>query len=300
MERPARPWHFTGTVFPSTQLERSRLWTSDWGTSSPDSQRKWYCGAALPIQLAVLRFALGNAIGRAQEILFDAHHVADSAVVNALHGFDIARLEAALQAGDDAELLFLRQIAGLLHELEPARVDAVGLLHKHMLAGLKGRHGMEGMKLGCVGNQHHVRRLDHMLVSVETGKAMGIVHNHLRAFGVLQRFTLVVDAVAEHVAHSHQPRAGVGSERLKGGAAVAVAAADHADLDDIAAGGVGAAAKVERADGCGGGGDRRGLQEITAGEGMKGKGLVFHNIRSLVFRCERARCSADGRTCKAL
>ena len=72
---------------------------------------------------------------------------------------------------------------------------------------------------------------------------------------------------------------GSARQRLGGGAGVAAAAADHADLDDVAAGGVRAAAQVERADGRGGGGDRRGLEEVAAGERLRKGNFVFHNLK---------------------
>ena len=191
-----------------------------------------------------------------------------------LHRLDIARVEAALQAGHDAELLLLGQVARLLHQLDPARVDAVRLLDEDVLARLNGRQGVEAVELGRVGDQHHVRGLDHLLVAVEAGEAMVVVHGDLLAFGRLERSALGLDAVPENVAHGHQPGARVGGQRLAGRAGIAPAAADHADLDDVAARGVGAAAQVEGADRRGGSGDRRGLEKVTAGEGFS-KGWLW-------------------------
>ena len=80
-----------------------------------------------------------------------------------------------------------------------------------------------------------------------------------------------------HMATSRAP--GSARQRLGGGAGIAAAAADHADFDDVAAGGMRAAAQVERADGRGGGGDRRGLEEVTAGDRLREGNFVFHNFR---------------------
>ncbi len=231
--------------------------------------------AALPLQFVVFRLALGHAVGGAQEVLLDGDDVTDRAILDALDGLDVAGMETALQAGDDAKLLFFGEVAGLLHQLDAPRINAVRLLDEDVFACLNRRHCVEGMELGGVGNEHHVRRLDDALVGVEPGETVVFVHSDLRALGGFEAGELALDAVPEDVGHRHQLRAGVRRQRLGGSAGTAATAADHADFKGAATGGVGAAAQVERADGGGGGGDGGGLEEVAAGDRL-GKGSVVH------------------------
>ena len=64
-------------------------------------------------------------------------------VFDALNRLDVAIVEAALQAGNDAEFLLLGQVACLLHEPHAARINAVGLFGEHVPACLDRRHGAE-------------------------------------------------------------------------------------------------------------------------------------------------------------
>ena len=53
-----------------------------------------------------------------------------------------AGVEAALQAGDDAQALLLGQLARCLHAAHADRVDGVRLLDEDVLARLDGRFGV--------------------------------------------------------------------------------------------------------------------------------------------------------------
>jgi len=88
-----------------------------------------------------------------------------------------------------------------------------------------------------------------MLVAIEPSEAMIVRRRHLSALGLLQLLPCGLDAVPEDVAHGDETRARIGAQCLARRTGIAAAAANHADLDDVAAGGMGAAAQVERADG---------------------------------------------------
>ena len=58
----------------------------------------------------------------------------------------------------------------------PDRIDGVRLFDEHVLAGLDRRAEIDGVVLRRAGDQHHVAALDHVLVAVQAGKAVGVVH----------------------------------------------------------------------------------------------------------------------------
>jgi hypothetical protein len=156
-------------------------------------------------------------------------------------------MKPAVQTGDDAKLLFLGQITSLLHELDSAWVNPVRFFHENVFAGLNRRKRVERMELGGIGDQHHIRGFNHLLVSVKTGKAMRVVHADLFAPGTLNFLSLDFDAIVKNVAHGHQPRAAVGRQSLRRRARVASAASDHADFQRVAARRIGAPADFQSA-----------------------------------------------------
>ena len=124
------------------------------------------------------------------------------------------------------------------------RIDGVRLLHEHVLAGLDGRPQIHGVILRRTGDQHHVDALDHVLVAVQAGEAVGVVHLDLVGLLLLEHLAPALHAVGEDVGHGHQPHARIDVHGVDGRAGAAAAAADQADADHVAAGGMGAAAQA--------------------------------------------------------
>ena len=91
-------------------------------------------------------------------------------------GLLVSRVVAALQPRHDAQALLLGQFAGGRDLAHADRIDGVRLLDEHVLAGLDGRAEIHGMILRRAGDQHHVGALDHVLVAVQAGEAVGVVH----------------------------------------------------------------------------------------------------------------------------
>ena len=174
-----------------------------------------------------------------------------------------------MEAGDEIELLFLGQIGGGLHHFHAGGINAVRLLDENVFAGLQRRQGVQRMELGGIGNDHRVAGGDDLLVGVEAGETVVVGHGDLVGRVFLEFDALRLDTVWEDVAHRHQVGAFVGGQDLGGGAGVAAAATDHAELDDVAAGGVGHAGEVQRRERRGGGGNGGGFQEFAAGEGSR-------------------------------
>ena len=147
----------------------------------------------------------------------------------------------ALQAGNQAELLFLRQRDGLPQQFDAKRINPVRLLDEDMLARLDRRQRVERMELRRVRNAHHIGHSDHLLVGVEAREAVVVAHLDLARTLLADGLAGVVHAVHKNVAHGHQARALVGVQRLGARARVAPATADHAHADDITAGRMGEA-----------------------------------------------------------
>ena len=100
-------------------------------------------------ELEALRQRTGN--------LLDGDHVTDHPVVDTLNCLGVAGVVAALQAGDETQALFFRQIPRLLHEFEASRIDAVGFFHEDVLSRFDCRVRMERVELRRVGNKHDIR-----------------------------------------------------------------------------------------------------------------------------------------------
>ncbi len=129
----------TGVCSRMAQVARSTLWTSDWTTSSPESQAKWYWLLNWYCDLVLVRLAVAEPVRPAEKVLLDGHDIADGPVVDAFHGLQIAGLVSAMQAGHDAQFLLFGQLAGGRDLADAHRVDGVRLFHEHVLAGLDRR-----------------------------------------------------------------------------------------------------------------------------------------------------------------
>jgi len=127
-------------------------------------------------------------------------------------------------------------------------MDAMRFFDKDMFARANRGQGVERMKFCGIGNQHDVGGFDDALEGVKADETMIVIHQHLRWPDFLKLVAFAPDAVEKDISHRHEPRAGIRRESLGRRAGVAAAAANHADADDVAACGVGAAAKFDRAD----------------------------------------------------
>ena len=72
---------------------------------------------------------------------------------------------------------------------------------------------------------------------------MVVVHLDLVGLLLLEHLAPTLHAVGEDVGHGHQPHAGIDAHGIDRRPGTAAAAADDADADDVAAGGVGTASK---------------------------------------------------------
>ena len=163
------------------------------------------------------------------------------------------------------------------HDLADAhRIDGVRLLDEHVLAGLDARQQVDGVILRRAGDQHHVGAFDHVFVAVQAGKTMGVVHLNLVRLHFLEQFLAGSDVVGKDVAHGHQSCARIGGHGIDGRAGAAVAAADQADADDVAAGRMGAAGQRQRADG------RRGQRCLRKSRRLACSGLKDFSCRIMV------------------
>jgi len=134
-------------------------------------------GAALPLQFRESWLAINHTVRGAEKILFNSDHITDGAVMDSLDGFGVPGVISALQTGNEAQSLLLCQFGRPLHELDADWIDAMRFLHEDVLSSLNCGHSMKGVELGRVGNQYHIRRLDHVLVAVEAGEAVIVVQS---------------------------------------------------------------------------------------------------------------------------
>ena len=105
------------------------------------------------------------------------------------------------------------------------------------------RDGMRGRR-----DQHHVHAAgEQLLVGVEADEAMVVLHLDLVGLGLLELVAAGLEALVEDVGHGDEADVLAGVHGVDGGLGAAPAAADQADADDVAAGGVGAAFERERA-----------------------------------------------------
>jgi predicted amino acid racemase len=98
-----------------------------------------------------------------------------------------------------------------------------------------------------IGQNHHVRERDRLLVALEPDEAPVFGHIHPVPVLVLQTVQRAREPVFKRIGHGHQLHRsqGMGVERVIGGTGAATAAADERDLQFIAAGRVGHAFQRE-------------------------------------------------------
>ena len=116
----------------------------------------------------------------------------------------------------------------------------MGLLDENVLSGRDRGLQVQRVKFGGVGDDHHIRAFDDVLVAIEALEAVIVIDGRL--FGVLQleRGPFFLHAVQPDVGHGHDPNSLVGIHGVHGGGFAPPSAADHADPDRVAARGVAA------------------------------------------------------------
>ena len=164
-------------------------------------------------------------------------------VVDALQGLEIPGLMAALCADADGDPLALRLVVSREHGAD------AGAVHRHRLLGenvLACRHRRlqkrraESRRRGQDDVVHVIER-QHLLVGVEADELAVRGHVYVGGkFGLLEKVKAGVEAVLEDVAHGHQLDSGSSAENIFGGSCAALAAADQADSNHVAARGVSA------------------------------------------------------------
>ena len=163
-----------------------------------------------------------------------ADDVADHPFADLGESLAVVGLVATLKTDHDLQFLFVGQPRGFEHAPSPVAVDADGLLHEHVLAGLHGCVELERSEAGGRGEDHEVAGVDHPLVAVEpvVPPVFGAVDLVLHLVEGPHR---AVDATLEGVGNCRElhVRAGHG-ERLHEGAAAAAAGADEAHLERLA------------------------------------------------------------------
>ncbi len=165
--------------------------------------------------------------------------VADSAVVDALDGFDLGLVVAIAEAGDEAQVLLLGFLASLENRAQSRSVGGDGLLAENVLVGLDGGLEMNRTEVRRCGEEHNVASINHALVSVEADKLVIRSNINLRLEGrALEIEKAGIELVLEHVAEGDELDVGIGLKGVDGGSASAATATDQADLDGIVFGGV--------------------------------------------------------------
>ena len=143
--------------------------------------------AALPLHLAHAGRALLHPQVALVPVALRRDDLADLAVLDALHHLEVARLVTPLRAGDDGEVLLLREVGRGDDRPDADRVDRDRLLHEDVLAGVDGGLEVDGPEARRRRRDDQVdvgERAD-LLVVVEAREAA--VRRHLDARRVLLR-----------------------------------------------------------------------------------------------------------------
>src|SRR6185312_9260754 len=184
----------------------------------------------------------GTAVPERAGEVSDVHgdHIADHAVVDALHRLALAEVVAVAEAGTNAEVPFLGEAGGGDNRTGSRGIDGDRLLAEDVFAGLDGGPEVNRPEAGRRAQQHDIdAAAEQLLVAVEAVEAAFRRHIDLGCdvLDVLQFGKASFEAIHEGVAHGDEFDVGVGAEGLLGGAGAAAAAADQADAEQVAAGG---------------------------------------------------------------
>jgi hypothetical protein len=168
--------------------------------------------------------------------------------VDAFDGLDLFGIVTKLQADDDFPVLLVGQLVGFHHAAVARGIDADRLFHEHVFAGLDRRLVLHGAKAGWSRQQHQVHLGgDGVLVGLQTyeNAILGDVH----PIGVARPQSLQGGSgpVLEGVGHGEQLEVVRHVQTVGCGPAAASAASDQGDLNLVAAGGVRAAGRAQRA-----------------------------------------------------
>ncbi len=116
---------------------------------------------------------------------------------------------------------------------------ACGFSTKTCLPAVDRRQGVERMEFRRVSDDHDVGDFDDMLIGVEAGEAVLVGDLHLVGELELHRGAVLLNTVEQHVRHGDDVHVLAGAHGVQRGVGAAIAAADDADLDHVAAGDVG-------------------------------------------------------------
>ena len=114
------------------------------------------------------------------------------------------------------------------------------LLHENVLSGCYRGLQVQWVKLGGVGDNHHIRAFDHVFVAIEALEAVIVIDRHLPGVFQLERGPFFLHAIQPDIGHRHDPNSLIGIHGVHGGGFAPPPAADHADPDGVAARGVAA------------------------------------------------------------
>ena len=189
------------------------------------------------------------------------HDVPDGPVVNPLDRFADHRVVAPTEPRHDAQVLLLGQFAGRHHASHARRIDAHRLLREDVFVGLNGRSQMQWAKLRRRGQQHHV---DSRWRSIpcrnrsrrSTSPGPRRPDRDASSSSCLR---CRLHPIGESVGHGHQTHARIGVDRIRSGPGSPTAAANQTDLQNVAAGRIGATLDGQNAAADG----SRGLQKLS-------------------------------------
>jgi hypothetical protein len=149
----------------------------------------------------------------------------------------------------------------------------VRFLAEHVFAGVDGGFEHGGVEVRAGRNHHRIHAAgEDFLIRVEPDEAMVILHLDLVRLGLGKLLAAGFDPLFEDIRHRNQADIFARVHRIAGRLRAASAAADEADLDDIAAGGM---TECDPARERGGGSEK-----IAARGKWRQRGLVWFGIHN--------------------
>ncbi len=199
--------------------------------------------ANLPFEVGHLRGSGGVPKTALVPVTAGAGDGAKRPVVDFFHGFEVLGLIAALEAGDDRQLMAVGFLVRLKHAANARTIHGDGLLRENVLAGRDGGTQMDRPKARRRCQNHQVDVIDNLLISVQSDVDPIIrnVHSVTHGLIVTQPIPQCSGPVAEGIAHGYQTNIDLrigqpaSAETLFDGARTAPAATDDADAQRIAA-----------------------------------------------------------------